>query len=142
MNPRESRPAVEPNPAGSVLLVDDEKALLEIYATILKPHFDITTANNAREAEAFLQAKAFKVIVADHMMPGETGLSLLTRMRGLFPHTQRVLVTGNMTPEMERTASEANLLFAFLSKPVSIAELVNVVKNAAHVHDVSLAATQ
>jgi DNA-binding NtrC family response regulator len=142
MIPREPRPAEDKNPAGSVLLIDDEKALLEIYATILKPHFDITTANNAREAEAFLQTKPFKVIVADHMMPGETGLSLLTRMRVVFPHTQRVLVTGNMTPEMERTASDANLLFAFLVKPISISELVNVVKAAAHVHDASLAASK
>jgi DNA-binding NtrC family response regulator len=142
MNPRASRPAEEPNPAGSVLLIDDEQALLEIYATILKPHFDITTANNAREAEAFLQKKTFKVIVADHTMPGETGISLLTRMQAIFPHTQRVLVTGNMTPEMERTASDANLLFAFLVKPISIAELVNVVKAAAHVHDASLAASK
>jgi DNA-binding NtrC family response regulator len=142
MIPREPRPAEDKNPAGSVLLIDDEKALLEIYATILKPHFDITTANNAREAEAFLQTKPFKVIVADHMMPGETGLSLLTRMRVVFPHTQRVLVTGNMTPEMERTASDGNLLFAFLVKPISISELVNVVKAASHVHDASLAASK
>ena len=142
MNPRESRPAEAPKPPGSVLLVDDEKALLEIYATILKPHFEVTTANDAREAEAFLQKKAFKVIVADHTMPGETGLSLLMRMQATFPHTQRVLVTGNMTPEMERIASDANVLFAFLVKPISITQLVNVVKAAAHAHDASLAATK
>ena len=140
MSSPDSNPADAGRSAGAVLLVDDEPALLEIFEAILKRHFDVSTAGNAREADDLLREKAFKVIVADHTMPGETGLSFLARARLAYPQTQRVLVTGNMTPDMRRSASESELLFAFLEKPVSVARLVEVVRAAAHVHDIALTA--
>jgi DNA-binding NtrC family response regulator len=142
MNPSASSPADDVRHAGSVLLVDDEEALLEIYAAILEPHFAVEMAGNAQEADVLLGQKTFKVIVADHSMPGETGLSFLARARVAFPHVQFVLVTGNMTPEMQRSAKESNLLFAFLTKPISITELLSVVQSAALAHDIRLAATK
>lgn len=57
------------------MLVDDEKALLDVFVAALSPHFDITTASNAREADFILQKKTFKVVVADHLMPGGNGMN-------------------------------------------------------------------
>jgi DNA-binding NtrC family response regulator len=139
MNPSDSNQTDAEIGAGPVLLVDDEPALLEIFSAILSPHFEISTAGNAREADVLLRQKSFKVIVADHTMPGETGLSLLSRMQVDFPQVQRILVTGNMTPEMRSRAAGSDLLFAFLEKPVSIGQLLRVVQSAAQVHDTSLA---
>lgn len=138
-DPNQSGAAIR---GGGILLVDDEPALLEIYAAILSRYFEISTAGNAQEADALLRQKPFKVIVADHLMPGEKGLGFLARIRREFPHTQRVLVTGSMTPEMQRDAAASDLLFAFLEKPVSLTHLVNVVKSAAEVHDTALAAAK
>jgi DNA-binding NtrC family response regulator len=138
----DASPADKGRKAGSVLLVDDEPALLDIYAAILGPHFDVVIAGDAKEADALIQGKTFKVIVADHLMPGETGLRFLMRMREAFPNVQRVLVTGNMTEEMRRTATETNLLFAFLVKPIAITEFINVVKAAALLHDTCYAPTK
>jgi two-component system response regulator HupR/HoxA len=126
----------------AVLLVDDEPALLEIFAAILQRHFEVTSANNAQEAEAWLRRKTFKVILADHLMPKETGLDFLTRMRVEFPQVQRILATGNMTPEMMRVVGESNLLFAYLEKPLSITALVQVVQSAVAAHDNCLAAAK
>jgi DNA-binding NtrC family response regulator len=52
MNPCDSSPAPKAERPDSVLLVDDEAGLLDIYAAILNPHFDIATAGNAQEADA------------------------------------------------------------------------------------------
>lgn len=142
MNLCDVSPAGDNGLRGGVLLVDDENALLEIYTAVLHPHFSVETAANAAEADRWLRTKRFKVIVADHMMPGETGLELLVRARVAHPHMQRVMVTGYMTPEMLECATEASLLFAFLIKPISILELLNVVQSAAQVHDTSYSATQ
>ena len=128
--------------AGPVLLVDDEPALLEIFAAVLSRHFEIATACNAREADALLRERSFKVIVADHTMPGETGLSFLARARVEYPQVQRILVTGNMTPEMRQRVAGSDLLFAFLEKPVSIDQLLSVVQSAAQLHDTALAAAK
>lgn len=125
-----------------VLLVDDEKPLLDVFAAALAPFFEITTASNAREADFLLQKKSFKVIVADHLMPGGNGMNLLVRAREEFPHMQRVLVTGYMKPEMLLRSVNEAALFRYLLKPVTITELVKVVQEAARAHDISLSSTK
>ncbi|MCX6945099.1 MAG: response regulator, partial [Opitutales bacterium] len=92
----------------AVLIVDDEQPLLDVFREALSPHFDIVTATSAREAEFALHKRAFKVIIADHLMPGGNGMNLLVRAREEFPRMQRILVTGYMKPEMlMRSVNEA-----------------------------------
>ena len=138
----DSRPAGGASRSGTVLLVDDEQPLLDIYAAVLEPHFEIVKAVNAKAADILIRQHNVKVVVADHLMPGETGLSFLERVRQTFPHVQRVLVTGNMTEEMKRQGMDSRLLFAYLVKPISITEMINVVQAAAQVHDSIVAASK
>ena len=126
----------------AVLLVDDERPLLEVYSAALSPIFEITMASNAREADFILQKKSFKVVVADHLMPGGNGMNFLVRAREDFPHMQRILVTGYMKPEMLLRSVNEAALFRYLLKPVSMNELIKVVQDATKAHDASLAAAK
>lgn len=140
MNPADPKGAVSgASKKDAVLLVDDEKALLEVFTAALSPVFDITTATTAREADFILQKKNFKVVVADHLMPGGNGMNFLVRAREEFPHMQRILVTGYMKPEMLLRSVNEAALFRYLLKPVAIAELIKVVQDAAKAHDASAA---
>lgn len=140
MNPTDPKSGPKAAPAkDAVLLVDDERPLLDVFSAALSPHFEVTTASNAREADFLLQKKAFKVVVADHLMPGGNGMNFLVRAREEFPHMQRVLVTGYMKPEMLLRSVNEAALFRYLLKPVSMGELVKVVQDAAKAHDVSVA---
>jgi DNA-binding NtrC family response regulator len=123
----------------AILLVDDERALLDVFEAALSPYFEITKANSVREADFILQKRPFKVVVADHLMPGGNGMDFLVRVREEFPHTQRVLVTGYMKPEMLMRSVNEAALFRYLLKPVAISELVKVVQDAAKAHDASVA---
>ena len=120
-----------------VLLVDDERSLLEVFTAALSPHFEITTANSAREADFILRKKSFKVVVADHLMPGGNGMDFLVRVREEYPATQRILVTGYMKPEMLMRSVNEAALFRYLLKPVAILELIKVVQDAAKAYDVA-----
>lgn len=106
-----------------------------MFSAALKSQFDVTTANSVREAEFMLHKKSFKVVVADHLMPGGNGMSFLVRAREEFPHMQRILVTGYMKPEMLLRSVNEAALFRYLLKPVSLAELMKVVTDAAKLHD-------
>ena len=119
----------------AVLVVDDERPLLEAYATALAGHFDVSTATTAREAEFILYKKSFKVIVSDHLMPGGNGMSFLVRAREEYPRTQRILVTGFMKPEMLLRSVNEAALFRYLLKPVAIPALIKAVQDAAKVYD-------
>jgi DNA-binding NtrC family response regulator len=143
MNPNDRKTSgSEAPPKDAVLLVDDEKPLLDVYASALSPLFDLTTASNAREADFLLQKKSYKVVIADHLMPGGNGMNFLVRAREEFPHTQRILVTGYMKPEMLLRSVNEAALFRYLLKPVSMPELIKVVQDAVKAHDASVAATR
>ena len=115
----------------AILIVDDEASILDAFSAALSNHFDVTTATSARAADFILQKKTFKVVISDHLMPGGNGMSFLVRAREEFPEMQRILVTGYMKPEMLiRSVNEA-ALFRYLLKPVALAELIKVVKDAA-----------
>ena len=129
-------------PKDAILLVDDEKTLLDVYAAALSPYFEVTTATNAREADFLLQKKKFKVVVADHLMPGGNGMNFLVRAREDFPHMQRILVTGYMKPEMLLRSVNEAALFRYLLKPVSMPELLKVITDAAKAYDISVASAK
>lgn len=131
-------PAPATAPRQAVLVVDDERPLLEVFAEALGTRFEVTSATSAREAEFILRKKEFKVVVADHLMPGGNGMSFLVRAREEYPHMQRILVTGYMKPEMLLRSVNEAALFRYLLKPVSMMELVTVVSDAAKLHDALL----
>jgi DNA-binding NtrC family response regulator len=121
----------------AILLIDDEKPLLEVYAAALSPHFDVSKATSTREAEFILRQKKFKVVVTDHLMPGGNGMSFLVRAREEYPEMQRVLVTAYMKPEMLLRSVNEAALFRYLLKPISLGELTKVVQEAVRLHDQS-----
>ena len=119
------------NPKWAVLVVDDEAPLLEMYRTALAPSFEVVCAATVKEAEAALRKKSFRVVVADHLMPGGNGLSFLVHVREEYPETARLLVTGFMKPEMLLRAVNEAAVFRYLVKPVELKEFITVVKDAA-----------
>jgi DNA-binding NtrC family response regulator len=137
-------PANAASPAtkkGAVLLVDDERPLIALYAEALAPYFEVDLAGSAREAGFMLHKKDYKVIVCDHLMPGGNGLSFLVHVREEYPNTQRILVTGYMKPEMLLRSVNEAALYRYLLKPVSLPELVKTVQEAAKLHDQAVAAS-
>ena len=137
-------PPAENTPAssrGAVLVIDDEVPLLELFAEALAPHFEVVTAVNVRDAGIKLRQQTFKVILADHLMPGGNGLNFLVQAREEFPHTQRLLVTGYMKPEMLLRSVNEAALYRYLLKPVSLPELVKTVQEAAALYDQTVAGT-
>jgi two-component system response regulator HupR/HoxA len=141
MNPPDGKtPATAPEKS-NVLLIDDERALLDVYGAALSPFFEVITATSVREAEYILHKKQFKVVIADHLMPGGNGMSFLVRAREEYPHMQRILVTGYMKPEMLLRSVNEAALFRYLLKPVSLNELVKVAQDAAKLHDQAVVVT-
>lgn len=130
-----------PSKKAAILVIDDEAAIREVFAVALSSYFDVTTAASVREAEFILYKKAFKVVIADHLMPGGNGMGFLVRAREEYPQMQRILVTGYMKPEMLLRSVNEAALFRYLLKPVPVGELVQVVQDAAKLHDQAVAAS-
>ncbi len=112
-----------------VLLVDDEPVLLSTLAKILTHHdFEVTTAQNVREALGHISAQPFDVLLSDLHMPGAgDGLTVVSAMRHANPHAVTMLLSA--FPEMD-AASQAILMQAdeILVKPMNVPALIDVIK--------------
>ena len=113
-----------------VLLVDDEPALLDAMAQGLAGEFEVVTAASAAEAVSRMAMRKYAVVICDHILPGETGLDFLIRMRERHPETRRILLTGYMNPELLSRSIAVAGLSACLLKPVHAAELAKAVREA------------
>lgn len=118
-------------PKDAVLVIDDESPLLDLYRSALSPYFEVVAVSSVKEAQFALHKRAFRVVVADHMMPGGNGLSFLVQVREEYPEAARILVTGFMKPEMLLRAVNEAAVFRYLVKPVELREFISVVRDAA-----------
>lgn len=114
----------------TLLLVDDEPALLEAMRLNLEAHFDVRTATSVEAADKLLAVQRFDVVVTDHLMPNELGLNFLVRIKDRFPGMRRILVTGYMNPELLSQAAQLADLSACLLKPVRYTEIMREIRKA------------
>ena len=106
-----------------ILVVDDDSRLRDVLRRFLVQHgYTVTTAADAADADAKLAALSFDLGVLDVMMPGESGLDLLKRIR----RTSRMpilLLTARGEPS-DRIAGLAGGADDYLAKPFEPDELV------------------
>jgi ActR/RegA family two-component response regulator len=112
-----------------LLLVDDEKALLESLAIILKMHdFDVTVANTVSDALRHISTQSFDVLLSDLHMPGAgDGLTVVSAMRHASPKATTMLLSA--FPQMN--AATQAILFQtdeILVKPMDIPSLIEAIK--------------
>jgi len=80
----------------SVLLVDDEPAILDIARAFLERHgeFSVTTALSAEEGIRLLQEQSFDAVVSDYEMPVVNGLDFLISIRETGNKVPFIIFTG------------------------------------------------
>ncbi|MCA1024999.1 response regulator transcription factor [Oceanobacillus kimchii] len=77
-----------------VLLVDDEKRMLDLLALYLRPHnYDYKKAIDSNEALRFLKEEAFDIVLLDVMMPKMDGWELCKEIRK-FSDVPIIMVTA------------------------------------------------
>ena len=113
-----------------VLLIDDEPHIRDVYTELLASDFDMTTANDGRQALALLRgAVRFDVIVCDVMMPDMDAAQLLEAVLQFSPQLSErfILYTGGAVSERaRRLVDDGNI--PVLYKPL----LTNDLKSAIH----------
>jgi CheY-like chemotaxis protein len=110
VSPKSARPRV--------LLVDDERLVLDGLSVRLRQKADVLTANSGAEAVARLEAgPEIAVVVSDMRMPVMNGAVLLKLVRTRWPDTVRMLLTGYADLETAVAAVNEGNIFRFLTKP-------------------------
>jgi DNA-binding NtrC family response regulator len=90
--------------APNVLIVDDEIGPRESLRMILKPNYNIYTADNGHKALEMIQQIKMDVVTLDLKMPEISGIDTLKEIRQVDPEVMVIVITGFGTL---RTAIEA-----------------------------------
>jgi len=101
-----------------ILFVDDEPRVLEGLKRMLRSmrhEWGMEFKGNGQEALAFLEHTEVDVVVSDVRMPGMNGVQLLKEIQCLYPHTIRILLSGQSDEKM--TLAAIGPVHQYLAKP-------------------------
>lgn len=114
----------------SLLIVDDEPALLRPLKHLLSPRYEVLTAGGADEAEAVLAGRDIHLLLTDQRMPRRSGVHLLEWAHQHSPRTIRLLMTGYTELEDAVDAINRGHVYYYLVKPWRTEDLLTVLRNA------------
>ncbi len=119
-------------PAGTerVLLVDDEKILIDIGAQMLERHgYRVTVRTSSVEALALFNAKPdqFDLVITDLTMPNLSGLELAAEIIAQRPEVPIILCTG-FSAKITPAGAESAGIKALIMKPISRDDLIRTAR--------------
>jgi two-component system sensor histidine kinase/response regulator len=109
-----------------ILVIDDELGPRESLRMLLKPNYQVHTADCVEAGIKLLKEKHPDAVITDIRMPGASGIDGLRRIREIDPHVAVIMLTGFGALE---TAQEALRLGAndYISKPFDAREMREVI---------------
>ena len=116
-------------PRSTILVIDDEPNILTTVRRSLELEgYSVEVAGSAAAGLAKLVEHDVDMVLLDVMMPGETGLEVLPKLRSVKPETTVVMMSGNATIETAVQATKAGA-HDFIEKPLSGDKLLLTVQN-------------
>jgi len=119
----------------SILLVDDEEMVTRSLQNLLqKKGYDVTVANDGKEAVELVRSREFDLMITDIRMPRIDGLSTIKIIRSILDGAGRkrvpeVVITGHACDEYMNEAERLKVSDC-LYKPINIFDLLKSIKHA------------
>ena len=116
------------------LVVDDEPDICELLSlTLGRMQIETESAANVADAKAMLGAKRYDLCLTDMRLPDGDGLELVAWLQSHAASVPVAVITAHGNVE---TAVQALKLgaFDFISKPLDLTHLRNIVENALKIH--------
>jgi DNA-binding response OmpR family regulator len=114
---------------GAILIVDDEKLILDLLARILELEgYETVCAQSGPDAINLMKSGHIGLVITDINMPIMDGFELMAAIKEKYPGTPVLLITGyskKYRPE-DVTASAAD---GFITKPFRNLEIIRKIKN-------------
>jgi HD-like signal output (HDOD) protein len=119
------------------LFVDDEQNVLDGLRRMLRPlrnQYDIHFASGGRQALELMAGERFDVIISDMRMPGMDGAELLEKVQKQYPHTIRIMLTGQA--DENSILRTIGVVHQFLAKPCDPERLKTILAQAGALQEI------
>lgn len=113
-------------PMKTVLIIDDDRAILRTFTRILsKAGYATETAENGKVALEKIQARSYDAALVDVVLGDSNGIDLLPMIKKYSPKALKITVTGADSSE-NRDEACRNGADVYLTKPVNPATLLSI----------------
>ncbi|MET0009504.1 MAG: HD domain-containing phosphohydrolase [Candidatus Thiodiazotropha sp. 6PLUC9] len=117
-------------PPEKILMVDDDRNLLDSFRRQFRKRLNLETATSGADGvQAVRDGGPFALVVSDMQMPNMDGVEFLSQVRELSPNTVRIMLTGNANLDVAIGAVNDGNIFRFLNKPVDTETLYETIIN-------------
>lgn len=115
----------------SVLIVDDEAALLSIFELECEEQggLQVHTASSGSEAIKIIQSRKVDFMLTDLTMPHMDGIELLHLLNELDIQIPHKIVISGLPKEMNQERLDTLGVSKYFEKPFSIKELIGYLKS-------------
>ena len=112
------------NAPHKIMVVDDDPRLRDLLRRYLTENgFNVVVADNGAMMNKLWQRERYDALILDLMMPGEDGLSILPRLRGINDPTPIIMLTAK-GEDVDRIVGLEMGADDYLSKPFNPRELL------------------
>jgi signal transduction histidine kinase len=128
----------QPDKKATILIIDDEKIILDLTTIILKNRgYEALAAQDAVAGiESARKAKP-ELVLLDYMMPGMDGLTTLKELRRELPDTYVIMFTGKGSEEIAVELMKAGAS-DYILKPFNNQNLTDRIDNVLRIRNIEL----
>jgi len=113
-----------------VWIIDDDRSIRWVFEKALtRENIAFRTFSSAHEALSALETDLPQVVVSDIRMPGENGLELLQKAKGLHPSLPVIIMTAYSDLESAVGAFQGGA-YEYLPKPFDVDHAVELIRRA------------
>ena len=114
----------------SILYLDDEKPLLDIFREMFGDLYEVRTAATAAEARRSLADAPADIIISDQKMPDIVGAEFLREAAEFCPDSLRIMLTGHAGVDDMFEEIGSGVIQLFVSKPWQEDQMLEVLARA------------
>ena len=119
----------------NILIVDDEVGNLNALKRVFRNEYNVLSATNGQDAIILMQQNEIALIIADHRMPGMTGVEFLEKMSQDYPDAIRIILTAYTDEKLVMDAINMGHVHAYITKPWEPDEVRTIVKEQIEIYE-------
>ena len=115
----------------TIVLVDDEEMVLTSIRSFLAIETDYKVLSFTSPIKALqqIEVNAIDLAISDYLMPEMDGITFLGKVKQLYPHAPRILLTGYADKENAIKAINDVGLYQYIEKPWNNDDLQLIIRN-------------
>ncbi len=120
----------------SILYVDDQPSHLALFKQAFGRDYNVMTSSSQQQGLEIIKDSEIFLILADHNMPGMTGIDFLEKAKEISPQSTRAILSAYLDEEIAKESQRRIQAAALLKKPWKLEPMRQFLSEAYHRYEI------